>query len=105
MQPRQHARFDRFRVFAAMDHRPRFDAHVFVTHPVDQQRRAQRSPLAERSANVPERRVRLICFQIVFRNDVYGRDAPTLAALDSDFRLPPVEVEDIETGVAAVSPR
>ena len=43
--------------------------------------------------------------QIVFRNDVYGRDAPTLAALDSDFRLPPVEVEDIETGVAAVSPR
>jgi L,D-transpeptidase YcbB len=43
--------------------------------------------------------------QIVFRNDVYGRDAPTLAALDSDFRLPPVEVEGIETGVAAVSPR
>ena len=41
--------------------------------------------------------------QIVFRNDVYGRDAPTLAALDSDFRLPPVEVEGIETGVAAVS--
>ena len=31
--------------------------------------------------------------QIMFRNDVYGRDAPTLAALDSDFRLPPVEVE------------
>jgi len=43
--------------------------------------------------------------QIVFRNDVYGRDAPTLAALDSDFRLPPVEVEGIETGVASVSPR
>ncbi len=33
--------------------------------------------------------------QIIFRNDVYGRDAPTLAALDSDFRLPPVEVEGI----------
>jgi murein L,D-transpeptidase YcbB/YkuD len=31
--------------------------------------------------------------QIIFRTDVYGRDAPTLAALDSDFRLPPVEVE------------
>ena len=30
--------------------------------------------------------------QIMFRNDVYGRDAPTLAALDSDFRLPPVEM-------------
>jgi L,D-transpeptidase YcbB len=41
--------------------------------------------------------------QIVFRNDVYGRDAPTLAALDSDFRLPPVEVEDMETAVATVS--
>ena len=27
--------------------------------------------------------------QVVFRNDVYGRDAATLAALDSDFRLPP----------------
>ena len=35
--------------------------------------------------------------QIVFRNDVYGRDAPTLAALDSDFRLPPVEVEELAT--------
>jgi murein L,D-transpeptidase YcbB/YkuD len=33
--------------------------------------------------------------QIIFRNDVYGRDAPTLAALDSDFRLPPVEVEGL----------
>jgi L,D-transpeptidase YcbB len=33
--------------------------------------------------------------QIVFRSDVYGRDAPTLAALDSDFRLPPVEVESL----------
>jgi len=43
--------------------------------------------------------------QIVFRNDVYGRDAPTLAALDNDFRLPPVEVEGIETGVTAVSHR
>jgi L,D-transpeptidase YcbB len=43
--------------------------------------------------------------QIVFRNDVYGRDAPTLAALDSDFRLPPVEVEGMETGLAAVSER
>ena len=41
--------------------------------------------------------------QIVFRNDVYGRDAPTLAALDSDFRLPPVEVEGMETAVATVS--
>jgi murein L,D-transpeptidase YcbB/YkuD len=30
--------------------------------------------------------------QIMFRNDVYGRDASTLAALDSDFRLPPVEM-------------
>jgi murein L,D-transpeptidase YcbB/YkuD len=28
--------------------------------------------------------------QVVFRNDVYGRDPPTLAALDSDFRLPVV---------------
>ena len=27
--------------------------------------------------------------QVVFRNDVYGRDPPTLAALNSDFRLPP----------------
>jgi murein L,D-transpeptidase YcbB/YkuD len=27
--------------------------------------------------------------QVIFRNDVYGRDAPTLAALDSEFRLPP----------------
>jgi murein L,D-transpeptidase YcbB/YkuD len=26
--------------------------------------------------------------QVNFRNDVYGRDPPTLAALDSDFRLP-----------------
>ena len=26
--------------------------------------------------------------QVIFRNDVYGRDPPTLAALDSDFRLP-----------------
>jgi murein L,D-transpeptidase YcbB/YkuD len=26
--------------------------------------------------------------QVVFRNDVYGRDQATLAALDSDFRLP-----------------
>jgi len=33
--------------------------------------------------------------QIMFRNDVYGRDAPTLAALDGDFRLPPVEVEQL----------
>jgi murein L,D-transpeptidase YcbB/YkuD len=33
--------------------------------------------------------------QIIFRSDVYGRDAPTLAALDSDFRLPPVEVEGL----------
>jgi murein L,D-transpeptidase YcbB/YkuD len=28
--------------------------------------------------------------QMVFRNDVYGRDQATLAALDSDFRLPVV---------------
>ena len=28
--------------------------------------------------------------QVIFRNDVYGRDPPTLAALDSDFRLPVV---------------
>lgn len=28
--------------------------------------------------------------QVVFRNDIYGRDAATLAALDSDFRLPAV---------------
>jgi murein L,D-transpeptidase YcbB/YkuD len=27
--------------------------------------------------------------QMNFRNDVYGRDAATLAALNSDFRLPP----------------
>jgi murein L,D-transpeptidase YcbB/YkuD len=27
--------------------------------------------------------------QVIFRNDVYKRDPPTLAALDSDFRLPP----------------
>ena len=27
--------------------------------------------------------------QVIFRNDVYQRDAATLAALDSDFRLPP----------------
>ena len=26
--------------------------------------------------------------QVVFRNDVYKRDAKTLAALNSDFRLP-----------------
>jgi murein L,D-transpeptidase YcbB/YkuD len=26
--------------------------------------------------------------QVIFRNDVYGRDPATLAALDSDFRLP-----------------
>jgi len=26
--------------------------------------------------------------QVLFRNDVYGRDPPTLAALNSDFRLP-----------------
>jgi murein L,D-transpeptidase YcbB/YkuD len=26
--------------------------------------------------------------QVVFRNDVYNRDAQTLAALNSDFRLP-----------------
>ncbi len=30
--------------------------------------------------------------QIIFRNDIYGRDAPTLRALDSDFRLPAVEM-------------
>ncbi len=28
--------------------------------------------------------------QVNFRNDVYGRDPPTLAALNSDFRLPVV---------------
>jgi L,D-transpeptidase YcbB len=28
--------------------------------------------------------------QVIFRNDVYGRDPPTLAALDSDFRVPVV---------------
>jgi len=28
--------------------------------------------------------------QVVFRNDIYGRDAQTLAALNSDFRLPVV---------------
>jgi L,D-transpeptidase YcbB len=28
--------------------------------------------------------------QVVFRNDIYGRDPPTLAALNSDFRLPVV---------------
>jgi murein L,D-transpeptidase YcbB/YkuD len=28
--------------------------------------------------------------QVIFRNDVYGRDAQTLAALNSDFRLPAV---------------
>ena len=28
--------------------------------------------------------------QVIFRNDVYGRDPPTLAALNSDFRLPVV---------------
>jgi murein L,D-transpeptidase YcbB/YkuD len=27
--------------------------------------------------------------QVIFRNDVYHRDAPTLAALNSEFRLPP----------------
>ena len=27
--------------------------------------------------------------QVIFRNDVYRRDAATLSALDSDFRLPP----------------
>jgi murein L,D-transpeptidase YcbB/YkuD len=27
--------------------------------------------------------------QVIFRNDVYKRDAATLAALNSDFRLPP----------------
>ena len=26
--------------------------------------------------------------QVIFRKDIYGRDPPTLAALDSDFRLP-----------------
>jgi len=26
---------------------------------------------------------------VIFRNDVYHRDAPTLAALNSEFRLPP----------------
>jgi murein L,D-transpeptidase YcbB/YkuD len=26
--------------------------------------------------------------QVIFRKDIYGRDAPTLAALDSDFRVP-----------------
>jgi len=26
--------------------------------------------------------------QVTFRNDVYGRDPPTLAALNSDFRVP-----------------
>jgi len=26
--------------------------------------------------------------QVLFRNDIYGRDPPTLAALDSEFRLP-----------------
>jgi len=26
--------------------------------------------------------------QVIFRNDVYGRDPATLAALDSEFRLP-----------------
>ena len=26
--------------------------------------------------------------QVIFRNDVYNRDPATLAALDSDFRLP-----------------
>jgi murein L,D-transpeptidase YcbB/YkuD len=35
--------------------------------------------------------------QILFRNDVYGRDSPTLAALDEDFRLPPVAVEEFAT--------
>ena len=35
--------------------------------------------------------------QILFRNDVYGRDAPTLASLDEDFRLPPVEVQEFAT--------
>jgi murein L,D-transpeptidase YcbB/YkuD len=28
--------------------------------------------------------------QVVFRNDVYGRDPATLAALNSEFRLPVV---------------
>lgn len=28
--------------------------------------------------------------QVIFRNDIYGRDAQTLAALNSDFRLPTV---------------
>jgi murein L,D-transpeptidase YcbB/YkuD len=27
--------------------------------------------------------------QVIFRNDVYNRDAATLAALNSEFRLPP----------------
>jgi murein L,D-transpeptidase YcbB/YkuD len=26
--------------------------------------------------------------QVLFRHDIYGRDPPTLAALDSEFRLP-----------------
>jgi murein L,D-transpeptidase YcbB/YkuD len=26
--------------------------------------------------------------QVIFRKDIYGRDPPTLAALDRDFRLP-----------------
>ena len=26
--------------------------------------------------------------QVNFRNDIYGRDAATLAALNSDFRVP-----------------
>jgi murein L,D-transpeptidase YcbB/YkuD len=26
--------------------------------------------------------------QVIFRNDIYGRDPPTLAALNSGFRLP-----------------
>ncbi len=43
--------------------------------------------------------------QILFRSDVYNRDKPTLAALDSDFRLPPVQVEGMQTGVAAASPQ
>jgi murein L,D-transpeptidase YcbB/YkuD len=38
--------------------------------------------------------------QIMFRNDVYGRDPPTLAALDSDFRLPPVTVEEMKMASA-----
>jgi murein L,D-transpeptidase YcbB/YkuD len=28
--------------------------------------------------------------QVIFRNDVYGRDPPLLKALSSAFRLPPV---------------